>query len=266
MEQVCLAGLPRSGSTLLCGLLAQNPKINVCEASTLLPLIKNIRKFWADSIGSKVIKKQEKLLPVLQAVFTSYHSNEYSIVVDKHRDWLFYIDLVNKIVDYPIKILCTVRNPLECAASFERLYQKEPETYTQWEEITEDKGFTVLNRAKSMLTYDGSIGKAYIAIKEASLIQNKRNQMLFIDYHKLCNNPSAELNRIYNFLNIDLYDKHYFDKVKNAEKQNDSHYRTFSNTHTIEEKVRKGKRDLGRLNSLTNEFDFDFDQFWLQWI
>ena len=266
MEQVCLAGLPRSGSTLLCGLLAQNPKINVCEASTLLPLIQNIRKFWADSIGSKVIKKQEKLLPVLKAVFNSYHSNEYSIVVDKHRDWLFYLDLLEKITGTPTKVLCTVRDPIECAASFNRLYKNEPETYTQLEEIVEDKGFTTLNRAKSMLVYDGAIGKAYNAIKEAAIIQKRKEQMLFIDYHKLCNNPSAELNRIYNFLNIDLYDKHYFDKVKNAEKQNDSHYRTFSNTHTIEEKVRKGKRDLGRLNSLTNEFDFDFDQFGLQWI
>tara|TARA_R100001443_G_scaffold114645_1_gene130941 strand:+ start:1395 stop:2189 length:795 start_codon:yes stop_codon:yes gene_type:complete len=263
MQQVILGGLPRSGSTLLCGLLAQNPNIDVCEASTLLPLIKNIRKFWADSIGNKVIKKQEKLLPILKAVLNSYHSNEYSIVIDKHRDWLLYLDLLEKITETPLKILCTVRNPIECAASFNRLYENEPETYTQLEEIVERKGFTTLNRAKSMLVYDGSIGRAYNAIKEASIVQRRKDQMLFIDYHKLCINPSEQLERIYNFLNIDLYDKHYFNKIKNAEEQNDSHYKAFLKTHTIEEKIRKGERDLGRLNYFTNEFDFD--EFWTEW-
>ena len=185
MQQVFLAGLPRSGSTLLCGLLAQDPKINVCEASTLLPLINNIRKFWSKSIGNKVIDKQKKLLPVLKAVFNSYHSDEYSITIDKHRDWLFYLDLVEKLAGNPVKVICTVRDPIECAASFNRLYENEAETYTQLEEIVEQKGFTTLNRAKSMLVYDGTIGRAYNAIKEAAIIQKRTNQMLFIDYHKL---------------------------------------------------------------------------------
>ncbi len=263
MQIVLLAGLPRSGSTLLCGLLNQNPNIAVSEASTLLPLLNNIRTFWADSIRNKFNNKQHQLIPILKSVFDSYHDQNISINIDKHREWLFYIDLVNKIVDYPIKILCTVRNPLECAASFERLYQKEPETYTQWEEITEDKGFTVLNRAKSMLTYDGSIGKAYIAIKEASLIQNKRNQMLFIDYHKLCNNPQEQLSRISNFLEIKNFHNYDFNNIKNVIKQNDSSYRMYAATHEIESKVREGKRDLEKLNLFSNQFDLD--EFWAEW-
>ena len=32
---------------------------------------------------------------------------------------------------------------------------------------------------------------------------------------------------------------------------------------TIEEKIREGERDLGRLNYFTNEFDFD--EFWTEW-
>ena len=46
----------------------------------------------------------------------------------------------------------------------------------------------------------------------------------------------------------------------------DEYRKRYTALDKAEEKVRKGKRDLGRLNSLTNEFDFDFDQFWLQWI
>ena len=69
MEQVLLAGLPRSGSTVLCGLLSQNPEINVTEASTLLPLLMNVREWWSNAPKNRVTEKQEKLTPILKSIF-----------------------------------------------------------------------------------------------------------------------------------------------------------------------------------------------------
>tara|TARA_Y100001963_G_scaffold149402_1_gene228868 strand:- start:2393 stop:3187 length:795 start_codon:yes stop_codon:yes gene_type:complete len=263
MQIVFLAGLPRSGSTLLCGLLSQNPKIKVQEASTLLPLLNNIREFWANAPRNKVIKNQGKLISILKSVCYSYHDSEYALTVDKHREWLFYLDLINKIFGHPVKVLCTVRHPLECAASFERLFINEPETFTQLEEITSSQSFTTINRARSMLAPDGSIGKAYEAIKDAAMVQKKKDQILFIDYHKLCLKPNQQLDRIYDFLEIDNCKDHNFNNIKNSTEQDDSFYRMYSNTHSIESKIREGKRDLGRLNLLSN--NFNFEEFWNDW-
>ena len=262
MERVLLAGLPRSGSTLLCGLLNQNPTISICEESSLLPLINNVREFWAINIKNKMIDKQNKLLPILKAIFNSYDNSDCKIAIDKNREWMFFIDLIEKINGGPIKIICTVRNPVECAASFERLYKQDPFTYNQIEELLEPDGYTVSNRARSFLTHSGCIGKAYNAIQEASIIQGKKEQMLFIDYHKLCKDPFKQLERIYTFLNSDLYDGHTCNDVTNAQIHNDAHCQ-FQKTHDIEGVVRKGIRDLGRLDMIANEFYFE--QFWSSW-
>ena len=209
-----------------------------------------------------MIDKQNKLLPILKAIFNAYVTKDCDIAIDKNREWLFFIDLVEKIKGSPIKIICTVRNPVECAASFERLYENDPFAYNQLEELIAPEGYTVANRARSFLTHSGCIGKAYNAIQEASIIQGKKDQMLFIDYHKLCKNPSKQLERIYTFLGSGIYSEHIFDNVKNAQAHNDVHCQ-FAKTHDIEAVVRRGNRDLGKLNMIANEFYFE--EFWSSW-
>lgn len=262
MTTVFLAGLPRSGSTMLCALMAQNPKIKVAEASTLLPLINEIRKFWSNAPRHKVVNRQNRLLPVLKSVYNSYHQSGFDVVIDKHREWPLHLDLMDKVAGEPVKVICTVRNPLECAASFERLFVNEPETYTQLEQITEKTGSTTLDRAKSMLSSDGSIGKAYTALFEAAVVQKRLDQMLFVDYHKLCRDPVGQLDRIYKFIGIDGF-QHTLDNLKNAEQQNDAFYFGFNKTHEIERVVRKAKGDLGRLNFFVNQLQTQ--EFWQQW-
>jgi len=262
MTTVFLAGLPRSGSTMLCALLAQNPAIAVSEASTLLPLLHNIRKFWANAPRHGAINKQKRLLPVLRAVYEAYHDLDGRVIIDKHREWPLHLDLMDKITGSPVKVICTVRSPIECATSFDRLFINEPETYTQLEGITEATGSTTLDRAKSMLSPDGSIGKAYSALFEAAVVQQRVDQMLFVDYHKLCADPTNQLQRIYEFIGIDGY-QHKLAGLVNAEHQDDTFYSGFSKTHQIEEVVRKANGDLGRLNFFVNQLQIQ--EFWQQW-
>lgn len=262
MKQIVfLSGLPRSGSTMLAALLAQNKTFKVNEASTLLPLLNNTRKFWSSAQRHEVVPRGENLLPVLKAIWGAYHPED-AVIVDKHREWPLYLDLVDKLADQPVKTICTVRNPLECAASFDRLHVREPETYTQIEAATEITGSNTFGRAKERMAPDGSIGKAYSALYEAAVVQGRLSQMLFIDYHKLCSDPEGQLERIYQFLDLEPF-KHHFDHLENAERQNDIAYFGHRNLHTIETKVREGKHDLGRLNFVRNEFQLA--EFWQSW-
>ena len=262
---VFLSGLPRSGSTLLCAILSQNPKLQISEASTLLPLINEIRKFWSSAPRHGAINRDDRLIPVLQAVFNSYHK-ECKITIDKHREWPLYLDVIEKINTKPVKVICTVRSPIECVASFERLYVNEPETYTQVEHLVEATGPTTLDRANAMLHSTGSIGKAYTALYEAAIVQNRYKQMLFIDYSKLCKEPQTQLDRIYKFLSLDSFN-HTFTNLTNAELQNDSFYRSYNKTHVIEKDIREADHSLDRLNMFISLLQQTAPQeFWQKWI
>lgn len=263
---VFLSGLPRSGSTVLCAILSQNPGLRVNEASTLLPLLNQVRKFWSSAPRHGAVNKDSRLLPVLQAIFNSYHSESNKIVIDKHREWPLYLDLIEKINTKPVKVICTVRSPIECAASFERLYIDEPETYTQLEQLIEGTGPTTLDRANAMLHSTGSIGKAYTALYEAAVVQNRYKQMLFVDYNKLCNDPQTQINRIYNFLELDAF-TYSFTNLVNAELQNDIYYQSYTKTHVIEKDVREPDHSLGRLNMFIKLLQETAPQeFWQKWI
>lgn len=263
MEKIFLAGMPRSGSTMLAALLSQNPQIKVSEASTLLNLINEIRMFWNHAPRHRSVNKADRLIPVLKGVFNTYHSNNYDIVIDKHRDWPLYLDLMDKVNEKPVKVICTVRNPVEVAASFDRLHYKEPETYTQIEDVTKKTGSSTLDRAKSVLSADGAAGMAFNAMYEAAIVQNRKHQMLFVDYQKLCSDPQKELMRIYNFLEINYYAPHYFTNIESAEPQQDDFINSYRSLHQIEKNVRSAKSDLGRLEQFYDELHLE--EFWKEW-
>ena len=263
--KILLAGLPRAGSTVLCSLLAQNPRFKVSEASTLLPLLIEIRKFWASSGRHVAVSKYDRLIPVLNAAWNSYHdTTDNQIVIDKHREWPLHLDLVEKITGVLPKVICVVRNPVECAASFDRLHQREPETYTQLEQTTAYIGSSTLDRAKSMIGPDGSIGIAYTGLYEAAIIQERVDNMLFIDYTKLCNNPQEQLSRIYNFIGVEDAFDHYYNNLVNAEVQEDTAYFGYRTLHQIETTLRKANKNLGRLTMFENQLRLE--EFWSRWI
>jgi sulfotransferase len=261
MKIAFLAGLPRSGSTLLASLLSQHPKIKVSEASTLLPLINTVREFWSTAPRHNAVSKRDRLVPVLNSITKSYHSEFDGVVVDKHREWPFYLDVADKIFGYSPKTIITVRNPLECAASFERLKQKEPEVYSQVEKHTYSTRSTTYDRANSMFAPDGSIGLAYSAIYEASIVQGRHKDMLFVDYDKLCLQPKNEMNRVFNYLNLDSH-QISTENLDNAEEQNDEFYGLYK-LHEIQKSVRNTNKDLDRLQIFADRFQIE--EFWKEW-
>lgn len=261
MQIAFLSGLPRSGSTLLASLISQHPKIKVSEASTLLPLINNIREFWSTAPRHNAVSKKDRLVPVLNSITKSYHPEFDGIIVDKHREWPFYLDVADKIFDYKPKVIVTVRNPVECAASFERLKQKEPEVFSQVEKHTSSTRSTTYDRAYSMFARNGSIGLAYSAIHEAAVVQNRHNEMLFVDYEKLCVNPVYEINRVFHYLNLEPYTV-FTKNLINAEEQNDEFYGLYK-LHEIQSEVRRTDKNLNRLKIFKD--DFFLEEFWKEW-
>ena len=258
------AGLPRSGSTMLAAILSQDPKLAVHEGCNLLPALNAVRDFYTDRTRNKVSRNPD-VVKVLKAI-ASVYCEEGKTNIFKDRLWPLYLDHMERVTEGDYKVICTVRSPMECLASFDRLMLKTPEYFTQVEGFTTNNSlFTTKAKCDSLLHITGSIGQAYAALYEASVVQNRRERMLFIDYNKLCSNPEEQLGRIYSFLEIPLTIKHDFGKLQNALEPDDKLRRMTDNLHVIEKELRANNTNLGRVEHYISCYEH-FDEFWKKWI
>jgi sulfotransferase len=127
------SSLPRSGSTLLQNILAQNPDIYATPTSGVLELVFGARGNYTNSPEFKaqdaeLMKKgwQAFAKNGMDAFYNAVTDKKY--VVDKSRGWGIHYDFLNTIFPEP-KVVCMVRNLKDVFASMEKNYRKNPEKY-----------------------------------------------------------------------------------------------------------------------------------------
>jgi len=124
-----LAGLPRSGSTVLAALLQQHPEMHTTATSGLLDILVGTLKGWSDSLGQKSNtqdrESQEKeIQKILRNIcLTKYESTDKSIILDKARGWASDVNMrtMYNVLGHKPKIIATVRNVEDCVASMVRV-------------------------------------------------------------------------------------------------------------------------------------------------
>jgi len=93
-ETIYFSGLPRSGSTLLCNLLAQHPDISSTPSSPLCSIIKNMKRTWSDDtfllaqLDHDFDFVYEKLKKSIKSFMETWSDNGTKITIDKNRGWL----------------------------------------------------------------------------------------------------------------------------------------------------------------------------------
>lgn len=233
-----ISGLPRSGSTLLCNILAQNPDFYVSPSTSgCHDVLFNIRNQW-----DKLIEHQsggldyDQLKRVLKSVLESYHSTDKNIVIDKGRGWLSLIEMVEFISDVPPKIIVPVRNISEILASFEKLWRKST-GMTQWVFETTDyfKSQTIEGRCDIWSSANNPVGLAYNRVKDV-LMKGKNQLLLFVEFDDLTKNPEITLKRIYNFIEKPFFE-HNFNDIKQVTKEDDLNIHKIPGLHTIKSKI-----------------------------
>tara|TARA_R100001509_G_scaffold98819_1_gene57731 strand:+ start:537 stop:1190 length:654 start_codon:yes stop_codon:yes gene_type:complete len=70
------------------------------------------------------------------------------------------------------------------------------------------------NYCENLMSEYGKIGHAYLSLK--NLIE-KKEKILFLKYHDLCENPQKQIKILYDYLEIPLYNKHYYNNLKHVE-------------------------------------------------
>lgn len=263
MKLLFNSSLPRSGSTLLQNLLAQNPNHHCTSTNDLLDMVMRIRDSWMSSSGfiAQGLKNVEpRIKSFLRQGIYGFYENELSqnkVVFDKSRGWLQWIELIEDILEQPIKIIVTVRDVRDILSSFEKIYRKSFLTDHPLPDPEKLKTLTVRGRAERLLNIEKTVGYMVASLQDV-FDRNLQDRLVLVPYSELTQHPVATINRICLECGIPSFVCDPF-KVEQIVKEDDSVYGM--ELHTIKSKViaDAGNSWLGILpDDLADEIDKHF--------
>lgn len=219
-----LNSLPRSGNTLLGSILNQNPKLNLTANTILTDVIHQLYLLKNNSIYQN-FPDERSLNNITKNVFNNYYKDWRAKFIIDRGCWgtPFNLEQLKSIIKKP-KFIILYRPVLQCLASFIRI----------------EKPKDIEIRCHELMNYDGIIGKNLWSIKNT--IQNNEDYII-INYLDLINKPKNEINKIYQFLNIDIF-KHKFKNLKQFSANNVEYDDTILNSKAILHKIRTDKIEL----------------------
>jgi sulfotransferase len=237
-EYFFISGLPRSGSTLLCNILSQNPQFYVSKSTSgCHDVLFGIRNQWDNLIEHQAGGiDYDQLKRVLNGALNNYHSTDKNIILDKGRGWLSLIEMIEFVLDKKCKVIVPVRNINEILASFEKLWRKTTGK-TQWLFEKEDyfKSQTLAGRCDIWASASQPVGLAFNRVSDA-INRNLKDRLLFVEMDDLTSIPAQTMKRVYNFINQDYFN-HNFDYVEQVTSEDDIGVHRIEGLHTIRNKI-----------------------------
>jgi sulfotransferase len=224
-----ISGLPRSGSTLLSGILKQNPDFYADIKSPVEILAEtSIDLITCSDNNLTSTEKQRKNL--LYGLFDGYYKHiDKPIIFDTSWRWTKKTTLLKTLFPYT-KILCPVRDIISILNSFELISSKNPfHTNTLVEH-----NYNVFARCDSMMNKsDGIIANSWILLHEGYALNPE--MIMLIEYENLCKEPEKTIKKVYEFLERPYY-SHDFENVEYSNENFDKAC-NLKDLHTVKKKV-----------------------------
>jgi sulfotransferase len=226
-----ISGLPRSGSTLLSGILKQNPEFYSDINSPICGGIKDVIGGITGSHQNFNVDEGRRK-SIIYGIFDGYYSNtERPVVFDTSRKWTGNTSLLRSLFPYT-KIICCVRDIGWILDSFERISSKNPfHTNTLVEQEYDINVFTRCDRMMCM--EDGLIGRVLPLFQEGYTMNP--DLIKLIEYEELCKYPEKTIRSIYKFIDKPYYE-HDFDNVEYSNENFDLSC-NIKDLHTVRRKV-----------------------------
>ncbi|BBY57923.1 sulfotransferase family protein [Mycolicibacterium sarraceniae] len=251
-----ISGLPRSGSTLLAGILRQNPRFHAGMTSPVGSMYMGLEQSMSRRNETAVFIDPQQRREVLSGLFTNYYGDIQSskVVFDTNRLWCAKLPALTQL--FPdAKTICCVRDVNWIMDSIERLVRRnafEPSGMFGFE-----SGGTVFSRISAAASSDGLVGYALDALKDG-FFGEQAPSMILVEYEALVSNPGRALKMIYDFVG-EPWLAHDFDNVEYAADEFDLALGA-PGLHTIRRKV----EFIGRQTVLPPQLfhRFDDDMFW----
>jgi sulfotransferase len=239
MEKIFFqSSLPRAGSTLLQNIFAQNPNFYVTPTSGILELVYAAR---ANYTNSPEFKAQDTELMKkgflnfckggVESFFNSITDKKY--VLDKSRGWGIHYGFLNSFYHNP-KIVCMIRDPRDIFASMEKNFRKAQHVDSGIVNHAAMSGTTTEKRI-DIWSNSQPVGLALERLYQITR-EGLDEKILFIKFEELSANPEKEINKIYDYFEIERYLGHDFNNVEQTTSEDDSVYGIFGD-HNIRAKI-----------------------------
>jgi hypothetical protein len=234
------SSMPRACSTLLQNIFNQNPAFHATPTDGALELLTGARSKFTEASEFKAAVDQELSLKAWRSFcigglrnYTATLSDKPNVVL-KGRGWKGNVNWLNNFLDEKPKILCMVRDLRCIAASFEKLYRKNPDKSSQWMIESENRGTTVFKRV-DMYMQNLPVNISLDQIQEL-IEMGLDSSIMFIRAEDLTTRPAEIMNEVYRLLGVSAY-KHNFDNIEQVTQENDVIHGLDNNLHTIRKKV-----------------------------
>ena len=261
-----MAGLPRSGSTLLSAILNQNPDIYVTPSADTSSLILSLFKTSQVSESFHAGFAPEGYRNIMARLPEAFYEHiDKPYIVDKNRNWGTPENIeIAELFTNKVKIICPVRPILEILASFVSLAEKNPNNFIdKFVPEYPVSQFRSKNDARcdAMMAANKHIEMNIFSIA-SSLDPRHQDKFHFVAYADLVSKPEKVIEAVYNFLEIPKFE-HTFDNLKWPLMPNEASVYGIPNMHTIRSKIDKSKTNTSILSEYVhkkygNALDFIF--------
>ena len=238
-----MAGLPRSGSTLLSSILNQNPEIYSGPSSPVLSTIYAVENHLQnDELFHGFPKPEQADLIISNIIHQFYSDVDKSIIIDKNRAWTARVPYIEGYIRQPAKIICPVRDIEEILTSMIMLIRRNPYQEGQPRINFIDEQLVKLNislsddnRCEYIAGPQGILGQSLNTIVEG-FNQGFADRIHFVEYKNLVSNPEQTLKELYEFLGEEPYE-HTFDSLQNLNRENDMRTYGLNDMHEVRPKL-----------------------------
>jgi sulfotransferase len=261
------SSLPRSGSTLLQNIIGQNPNFYVTPTSGVLELLYAARGNFTNSPEFKAQDAQEMrkgFAGFCKAGLEGYFNaiTDKSYVLDKSRGWGIHYNWLNEFYHDP-KIVCMVRDLRSIYSSMEKNFRKNQHLDSGLVNHATMKGTTTEKRI-DIWAQSQPVGLAVERLQQI-IKEGNDKKILFVKFEELCNNPSAEMKRIYDHFEIDYY-QHDFNNIQQITQEDDAVYGIYGD-HNIKKVLSAPRSDYKEILGvpactwIRNHYGWYYDYF-----
>lgn len=253
------SGLPRSCSTLLQNLLAQNPEVYATPTSPLHEIGYIARKVFqteeAKAVGGEYMEKMYYSYVKAGCEGAFDQITDRPVVADKCRSYIGHLDQLFKV--WPdAKVLVPVRDVRGILSSMEKKRRQHPTPFNGFEEQNPANFTTIEKRVQGWLS-SPPVGIAIERLHEAA--NRFGNKLCFVHAEDLTSYPAETMEKIWTYLGME-FKGHDFNNVEQFTNENEVGFPY--GDHSIRKEVKPLEKDwfdvLGRelSQALANKFDW----------
>ena len=248
-----LSGLPRSGSTVLAAILNQHPQVHASSTSGLLDILVGTLRAWAEAMSTQAAIDKEASEKEIQKILrniceTKYQDIDKPVILDKARGWASDVNIrtMAMVLGHKPKIIATVRNIPDCAASFVRVAKPEDEN-----EFLRDSELI------------GHLRESYQTLETGHKFAPEC--ILYVDYDELIQDPIKQLRRVEEFLELDHYDGYKINEIDGSSlRERDEEVWLVPGLHDIKPELKRYSSSQDTKQLLGRSYDqFLQPRFWL---